>query len=148
MAIGDWSATALCEDADLIDFESDVLAWVQSTQGSAVKYRDKAKHIIGERLKHAFRQIEIDTEEDEVLDLIASVDPLKNAACYLTLHLICNDCSVGGDHWAGKAEMYYQKYNDEMPYALGLLSIDLDESGTIEDVEKYNVSGIEFQRGS
>jgi len=148
MAIGDWSAAILCLDKDLVEWESQVLAWARS-EGSCKKWRDKAKEVIEQKLRHALRQVELDTDEDDVLDLIADVTPLNHSACFMTLHLLANDKSIGsGDQWSVKSEMYYRKFQDNWPQALGLISIDVDESGTLEDGEKYNVGGVTFVRGS
>jgi hypothetical protein len=146
----DWSAatTILCEDADLLQFESNALAWVQSSQGGGKKYRDKAKDLIEQRLRFSFRSIAATLDSGvDVLDLLLSVSPLKDTACYLTLHLICNDASTGGDFWAQKGEMYWNKYMTEWATAFGLLSLDIDQSGVIESSEMYNIPGITFQRG-
>lgn len=148
MAISDWGATALCQDKDLIEFESNVLAWTRS-KGTAQKWISKAKNLIAAKLRHSLRDVEIATDVDDVLDLIADVTPLLDTACYLSLHLLCNDCSVGGDYFERMADMYWHKYSKELPLALGLVSLDIDESGTIEDSEKYNVkTGVTFVRGS
>jgi len=148
MAINDWSDGVLCVDSDLEEYESNIQEWV-SNFGSCEKWRIKAKDEIEQRLRHGLRQIEIDTDEDDVLDLISSYDPLKNPACFMTLHLLCNDLSTNSaDHWATKSEMYYRKFQDSWPIALGLIHLDIDESGTIEDDEKYNVPGVTFVRGN
>lgn len=148
MAIGNWGDAVLCRDKDLSEFETNVLRWVQG-RGSAEKWISKAKDLIAQKLRYSLRTVELATDEDDVLDLIADITPLKDAACYLSLHLICNDASTGADGWAQKAEMYWHKWEKEWPQALGLVSLDTDESGTLEDSEKYNVNtGVTLVRGS
>lgn len=144
MAIGNWSAAELCQDGDLVNVESQCMDWVS---GGAKRYRDEAKRQIGQRLHRIFKDIELATDEAEVLDLIESVEPLLTAAIFLTLHLLCNDCSSGGDFYENKAALYLHKFDEEWPDALGMLNVDTDESGTIEDSEKYNVTtGVTFRR--
>jgi len=148
MATGDWLAAVLCTDSDLRTFEIKVLGWV-SAEGSATHWRQSAKDQIEAELRQSFKKIELATEEADVLDLIADITPLKYTACYLTLHLICNNCSIGGDHWERKSEMYWSKYREALPGAIGMLSIDIDESGAITDSEKYYIShGVRMTRGS
>ncbi|MBU8914212.1 MAG: hypothetical protein KOO61_09330 [Spirochaetales bacterium] len=148
MAISDWSATALCQDKDLLEFEGQVLVWTRD-KGTAQKWISKAKDLIATRLRYSFRDVELATDAADVLDLIADVTPLKDAACYLSLHLLCHECSVGGDYFESLEQMYWHKFEKEIPRALGLVSLDLDESGVIETSEKYNVkTGVTFVRGS
>jgi hypothetical protein len=146
MPIGDWSKAVLCEDSDLIEFESNVLNWTRS-RGDCSKWRSKAKDIITNKLRHAFRSAATSTDED-ILDLIGDTGPLKDAACYMTLHLLCNDLSTGEDHWERKGEMYWTKFGKEWPIAYGLISLDIDESGAIEKAEMYNTPGVKMVRGS
>ena len=146
MAIGDWSTAALCQDGDLINVESQCLDWIPG-DGSSDRYRTEAKRQIEARLRRVFKDIELVTDEADVLDLIESVTPLLTAAIFLTLHLLCNDCSTGGDFFENKSALYLHKFNEEWPQAITMLNVDTDESGTIEDSEKYNVvSGVEFRR--
>lgn len=140
-----WSTEVLCVDADLLEFESNVLSWTK-TRGSCEKWRDKAKYVIGQRLRYAFRATQVGTDTD-VLDLVLDTTPLKDAACFMALHLLCNDATTGEDAWSSKAEMYWSKFADEWPIALGLLSLDIDESGTIEQGEYYNVPDVTLERG-
>lgn len=144
----DWSAIDLCLDADLREFETDVLQWA-GTEGSAGKWRDKAKDLIGQRLDVRLKDVEIATDIADVKDLIGNPAVLKDAACYRTLHLLANDVSqAAGDLYDRKAEMYLHLYEEEMPIAASLLSIDLDESGTIEEHEKYAApTGVRLKHG-
>ena len=148
MAISDWSATELCIDADLVVKETDVLQWTGNQQG-AQKWRDDAKEMIGHRLDFALKEIEIATDETDVKDLISNLGQLKNPAVYLSLHLLANDVSAApGDLYDHKAQMYLGKYEDELPRAIALLHVDTDESGTIEDTEKYNApTGVTLKLG-
>lgn len=137
MAVGDWSATDLCIDADLIEFESDVLQWTGPEAGAG-KWRSKAKDLIGQRLDFSLKDIELATDEADVKDLISNSARLKDSACYLSLHLLANDVSVAqGDLYDRKAEMYLAKFENDYPRSVSLLHVDIDESGTIEDAEKY-----------
>ena len=70
----DWSATTLtlCIDADLQEFETDVLQWT-STLAVVAKWRKKAKDLIGELLDLRLRDIEKATDAGDVKDLIGNV---------------------------------------------------------------------------
>lgn len=148
MATGDWLAAVLCTDEDLRTLEAHVLEWL-AAEGSGDYWRQSAKNLIAEELHQSFKTIEKLTDEVEVLDLLLDVTPLKYTACYLTLHLICNNCSTGGDNWEKKAEMYWSKYKEALPQAIGMLSVDIDEGGTIEEAEKYYLTGgVRMTRGA
>ena len=148
MTIPAWSTVTLCTDDDLRELEIKVLDWVAG-EGSGKHWRDSAKEIIANELRQSFKTIELVTEAAEVLDLVVDVAPLKYASAYLSLHLICNNCSVGGDQWEKKAEMYWSKYREALPGAIGMLSLDLDESGTGDEAEKYYLThGVRMTRGS
>jgi len=143
-----WSTVTLCTDEDLRTLEINVLQWV-SGEGSAAYFRQGAKDQIATELRQSFKTIELVTDAAEVLDLIADVTPLKYPAMYLTLHLICNNCSVGGDQWEKKAEMYWAKYKEALPGAIGMLSLDVEEGGTVEDAQKYYLThGVRMTRGA
>jgi hypothetical protein len=148
----DWSNSTLCVDADLLQFESNVLSWTKA-KGDAGKWRATAKTVIEHRLRSQFRALEIKLElgkDDDVLDLISSVSPLNIAACYFTLHLLATDCTMSvGDHYDANGQLYLAKFEEEWPRALGMLSVDTDESGEIGTAEKYNVqTGATFVRGA
>jgi hypothetical protein len=151
-APSDWSATDLCLDTDLRDFESDVLSWIGG-EGSGEKWRRQAKKLIEERLRSMdkVQQLELDTDIDDVLDLIGNLGELRTAACYRTLHLLANDVSAGsGDLYDRKAEMYLSLFEDEFPMAMRRLHWDVDESGTIEADEKYtgaSYTGVRLKHG-
>lgn len=134
-----WTDEILCIDSDLTELESNALGWV-GLKGGAAAYRATAKKILEGRLRGHFRDLDILITGGEVLDLIADVEPFRLAATYLALHLICNDCSSGNDLFDQKAVMYWSKYNEEWPLALGRLNIDKDESGAIDKSEEYNFS--------
>ena len=146
----DWSAIELCIDADLREFETDVLQWT-GAESSAAKWRRKAKDLIDARLRLRFKQVEIDTDVDDVLDLIGNPEVLKDAACYRTLHLLANDISTApGDLYAEKAAMYYGLFKEEIEIAVSMLHLDLDESGVIDDSEKYTgaqYTGVRLKMG-
>jgi len=155
MAINDWSAKELCLGSDLQALESSVLEWTRDA-GGAKKWIAEAK----KQLEHELRQhlaaidkvvnasVVAGEDRQEVLDLIADYAPLKYTACYLTLHLLCNNCSgAEGDFYYRKAEMYWHKYKEELPKGLSLLSIDTDESATIAESERYyDNTGVRFSR--
>ena len=143
-----WADVDLCIDADLAEFETGVLQWTGALQG-AKKWRDLAKDIIGQKLDLRFRTIEEATDAAEVKDLIGNPEVLKTAACYRTLHLIGNDAShAPGDIYDRKAEMYLNLYDKAIEDAIALISVDKDESGTIEDSEKYGApTGVTLKHG-
>lgn len=148
MALTAWTDVELCIDADLVEFETNVLQWT-GARGVAKKWREKAKDIIGQKIDLRLRTIEIATDAAEVKDLLGNPEVFKDSACYRTLHLIANDASIApGDLYDRKAEMYLGLYDQEIENALALLHIDTDESGTIEDEEKYNApTGITLKHG-
>jgi hypothetical protein len=143
-----WADTDLNLDRDLIEYETDAVTWF-GAQGSGAKWRSTAKNTIAQRLRQNLKSIEVQTDASEVLDLIGNPEVLKPAACFLTLHLIAFDrLTSTGDLWDRKAEVYYAKFEAEMATALALLELDLDESGTIEDSEKYAAPrGVTFKHG-
>jgi hypothetical protein len=142
-----WLASILCTDEDLRTLELNVLQWTAG-EGSAAYFRQSAKDLIATELRQSFKNVELATDAAEVLDLVLDVTPLKYPAAYLTLHLICNNCSVGGDQWEKKAEMYWSKYKGALPAAVAMLALDTDESGTITEGEKYNFTpGVRMTRG-
>lgn len=148
MAISTWSDVVLCIDADLQRLETDVLQWTADV-GSVDKWRSEAKDQIGTRLDLKLRDIDIATDAAEPKDLIANYSVMKHAAIFLTLHLLANDVSHGAeDLYDRKAVMYLEKYEAELQRALQLINVDVDESGTIEAAEKYNMpTGITLKHG-
>ena len=144
-----WSTVTLCEDADLLDHEENILSWMQS-RGGGSKWRDKAKDVIANRLRHAYRHYTktYDFDAADVLDLIDDTTPLKDLACYLTIHLFCESATTGDDLFSRKAILYSEKYLAEWEIALGLLSLDLDEDGTIASSEMYNTPDTKLTRGA
>lgn len=142
-----WSTITLCTDSDMTRFESSAVTWAAS-KGGAAHYRQTAKDLIEARLRLHFKALALRITGSEVLDLISSVGPLRDAAVFLSLHLLCNDCSVAeGDLFDTKARMYWSKFQTEWPLCLGLVSVDEDESGAIDDSERYNVeTGVRFVR--
>jgi len=143
-----WAAAILCTDDDLRSLEPNVLQWL-AADGSGAAMRASAKDQIADELRQSFKNIELATDATEVLDLVLDTTPLKYTAVYLTLHLICNSCSVGGDQWERKAEMYWGKYKEALPGAIGMLTLDINQSGTVDTGEKYYVSqGVRMTRGS
>jgi hypothetical protein len=149
MPISDWSAATLCTDADLVEKESTVLQWTRR-QGDCKKWRDLAKEHIGDKLRFALKQVEIDTDADEVLDLIADYTVLKKVAVSYTLYLIANDVMTSPeDYYSAKAAHYLQLYRDEWDECAGMISLDTDEDGSISDSEKYNMrTGVKFNRST
>lgn len=148
MAIGDWSAETLNVDADCIAKESSFLQWVEGRGGGEL-WRGEAKKEIELKLRHALKDIEIATDEDEVLDLLENPEVLNLSATLLTLHLTALSKVVSpGDYWDRKAEIYMSRFKDEWPIAAGLIHVDTDESGDISDSEKYNFpTGVRLTRG-
>jgi hypothetical protein len=143
-----WATMVLCMDDDLRSIEMNVLQWV-SAEGSAAAFREEAKKQIAAELRQSFKSLELRTDASDVLDLLLDVTPLKYPACYLTLHLICINCSTGQDQWDRKAEIYWAKYKEALPGAIGMLSFDVDENATIEDAEKYYLThGVRMTRGA
>lgn len=149
MAVGDWSATTLCLDSDLIGHESRVLSWSADEPGCR-KWRDLAKEQIGNKLRFTLKDIELATDIDEVLDLISNPEELKTVACYLSLHLLANDCMKDtGDYYNAKAAFYLGQFDKEYSAAVSMLHVDTDEGGSIDDTEKYNVdTGVKMTRGA
>lgn len=141
-----WADISLCTDGDIIAKES---SWPQWTTDSDA-WRAEAKSEIETRLRHLFRERELMTEATEVLDLIANPEVLTRAAAYMALHLCANsNITAPGDTWALKAKTYEEKFDPEFDRAVDMIQFDEDESGTIEESEKYQVTtGVRFGRGA
>jgi hypothetical protein len=146
MADPDWSATDLCTDGDLIEYES---KWPWGDDHDSARYRNKAKEHIERKLRVTLAETELATEIADVLDLISNPEVLTPAACYLTFVRAAEDLTFGeGDVYDQKKKHYQDEFDREFELSAALLHVDVDESGTIEDVEKYNVSiGPTFTRG-
>lgn len=151
MGIITWADETLCTDADCVNEETRVTRW---NNGESLKrWRDLAKDKIGERLRHLFRQrtvdMDIDIETDDILNHIYSYEPMRTAAVYMSIHLMCKNSTVNpGDLYDQKSRDYWGLFTDEWPRAIEMLHMDIDQSGTIEDIEKFNVMrGITARRG-
>lgn len=147
MAISDWSAATLCTDTDVEGKETNVQKYAKR-EGWLAKWRDEAKQEIAHRLRHALRAQALSVDPTDILDLIESYVPLKEAAIFLTLHLLFNDLTTNSaDIFMQKAVHYQDKWESEFPRAVAMLSLDIDESGTITSGEELNVSlGIRMSR--
>lgn len=148
----DWATTVLSKDKDLLKYETDALLWIQGT-GSASSWISTAKDEIAKRLRSTdfFQKLAKDPTitADSVLDLISNPEELSDSSVFMTLHLIANDKTTApGDLYDRKAEMYFHKFEKEIKIAFPLLSVDVDESGAIEDDEVLNVhTDVRFTRG-
>lgn len=151
MPISDWSAATLCLDTDCIAEETRVLNW-NDGEGMS-KWRGQAKDNIGDRLRHMLRQqtvdMDIDIETDDILNHIMSYEPLRQLAVYMTIHLLSKNMIINpGDLYDQKSRDYYSLFGDEWTRAVEMLHLDTDESGTIDNTEKFNVvRDIKFIRG-
>ena len=141
-----WPAD-LCLDKDVIAIEGNALKYAEQF-GDLQRWRDLAREDIEKRLRSILREKELETEADDVLDLILNYTVLEKAAAFLSLHYQFSEMSTSGqDFWASKAVHYQDKFEKEWSIASGLLNFDTDESGTIEDSEKYNIrTGVKFSR--
>jgi hypothetical protein len=146
VAISDWGATELCTDADLRGYES---SWPWGDDHDSKRYRDSAKQHIERKLRVSLASIELATDEADVLDLISNPEVLTPAACYLTFVRAAEDLIPSGESlYAYKRDRYQIEFDKEFTLSVALLHLDTDESGTIEDTEKYNVRiGPQFTRG-
>lgn len=140
-----WAQTDLCSDADILGFESTWLSWTQEP----ASWRAQAKAVIEEKLRYTLKDRELATQAADVLDLVGNTDALRHIACYKSIELCARSkITNGADVWSEKARYYDYKFEKEIGAAIEMLSFDADESGTIEDSEKYQVTGaIEFTRG-
>ncbi len=143
-----WSTTELCQDSDLTAIESTAINWT-APEGSAKKWRDRAKAVIERKLRRALKKEELAISGTEVLDLISNPEVLKDIACYYTLYALANDKMTNGhDYYAAKATHYLGMFNSEWAQAMSDICFDLDESGTISDSEKYTrKTGVRLHRG-
>jgi hypothetical protein len=136
----------LCLDKDIIAIEAQALAYAEQ-YGSLQRWRDLAREDIETRLRSMLREKEILTDAADVLDLVFNYEALEKAASFLSLHYQFSEMSTGQDFWAVKAAHYQNKFDTEWPIAVGLLHFDLDESGTIDDTEKYTIKrDVRFSR--
>jgi hypothetical protein len=149
VAISDWATVELCQDRDLAEQEERAVDWCKP-RGDARRWRDLAKKRIGEKLRRGLHQEQKTVSESEVLNLIENPEALNTVAVYYTLYLIANDrMTHPNDYYAGKAAHYLQLFKDEWPQAKSDLHFDLDEDGSIDDAEKFNVrTGVRIQRGA
>lgn len=140
-----WASIVLCTDGDIVAYESSWPQWTTDTDS----WRAKAKAEIEKRLRHVLKERELLTDAAEVLDLIGNPAVLTDAACYMALHLCANNnIMVPQDMWALKAKTYEDKFDAEFERAVTMLEFDADESGAIDDSEKYQISGaVRFGRG-
>jgi len=136
-----WSTEVLCTDADVIEEEPKIIQW--KGEGTLSKWRQLAKDKIEERLKYLLRSqaLIMDVTLDEICDHILDTTPLKRSAIYMTLFCLTKAASIQPqDLMDGKSKDYWELFRDEWTRAVGSISLDSDESGTIEDAETYNVA--------
>lgn len=150
MGIITWSDVVLCTDADCINEELRAAKW--NNGEPLTRWRDLAKDKLGERMRHMLRQRAVDMGLDvteDILDHIYSYDPIRTAAVYMTFHVMCKNSTINpGDLFDQKSRDYLSLFNDEWGRAVEMLHLDVDESGTIEDIERYNiVRGVTAKRG-
>jgi hypothetical protein len=140
-----WSTATLCTDADLLGFEATWLEWTSDADA----WRAKAKQQIEKRLRYLLRARELETAAAEVLDLILNPSVLRDAACYMTFALVAqSNMTHPQDAWAAKLKHYGELFMLEMDQAVEMIEFDADESGTIDDSEKYRLTGaVRFTRG-
>jgi hypothetical protein len=145
MPVGNWAAAELCTDADILALEATWLNWTKDTS----KWRASAKSEIERKLRYILRQREIETDEPDVLNLIPNPDVFKAAATFKAIELCCvSNITISGDGWDAKAKHYKKEFDEEFEVATAMMSFDFDESGTIDDTEKYQVdSSVRFSRG-
>jgi len=145
--INDWDAAILCLDADVIDREAKAVEYGRNSGGLS-HWRAQAKKQIGIRLKSSLRNEALNVSADNILDLIADYEPLRQAAVYLSLHLLFDNMTVlPGDLFMVKSAFYLDEFEKEFIRAVGQISVDLDESGSISPSEEYNVKlGISMSR--
>lgn len=137
MSVGDWSLEVLCSDADIIAREATWLNWTDDTQ----RWIASAKDAIERKLRHAFRDRELATSATDVLDLIGNPEVLKAAAVCKAIEMCCqSNITMVGDTWEAKMKYWARGFDDEFEMALGMIAFDTDESGAIDDTEKYQVS--------
>jgi len=142
-----WANIQLCTDGDVAGYES---SWPAQWTTDSDSWRAQAKIEIEDRLRHLFRERELVTEAPDVLDLVDNPAVLASAAACMTLHLCAKSNTINppGDVWAYNAKFYEDKFNDEWERAADMIAFDADESGTIEESEKYQVNtGVRFGRG-
>lgn len=141
-----WPAD-LCLDKDIIAIEGGVLGYAEQ-YGNLERWRDLAREDIEKRLRSILKEKELVTDAADVLDLIDNPEELEKSAAFLSLHYQFSEMSTSGqDFWASKAVHYQDKFEKEWAISVGLLHFDLDESGTIEDSEKYSIrKDVRFSR--
>lgn len=140
MAINDWSAATINTDADCIAEENNVDAW--TNKRPLDEWRAVAKNELAGRLKYALRQQSVDNAIDitEILDHIEDYEYLRKSGTYMTLHKCAKGASINAnDFFDNKAAQYYSLFLDEWERAVQMLSLDVDESGTIDTGENFNV---------
>ena len=145
MPLTAWSDVVLCTEADVLQWEANWLDWTKNPQA----WRAKAKDVLAQRLRVHLREQELATDAAEVLDLLGNPEVLKDPACMQTLALAAESNKLApGDYWTEKAALYRGLFERELEQALAMLSVDIDESGDIDDTEKYTaVERVRLTRG-
>lgn len=135
-----WNEVVLCAPSDLDEFEADM----KSTYNIKTDRCATAKRLIARRLGREFHEIyPYDSSITSDLDRITNpVKILKDAAIFLTLHLIFEDLVEGlnDTYNARKSELYWNKYNLEMKNNMMLLDFydeDMQLSGQMQESENW-----------
>ena len=140
MAINDWTAATLNTDADCRAEENNIDSW--TNKRPLDEWITVAKNELAGRLQFALRQTAVDTGIDitEILDHIESYEFIRKSATYMTLHKCAKGASINpNDFFDNKASQYYSLFLDEWERAVQMLSVDVDDSGTIDTGENFNV---------
>lgn len=144
MAVGDWSATDLCdyddvrnEYEDVGDLTGETVTANQNTVITA--YIAKAKIFIGRKLDVILRakhSVE-DYEATDLKDLISNPEELLAASVDYTLHLMFRDNETSSDDYnAYKGHEYLGKFKEDFADGAALLRFDADESADIDQEER------------
>jgi len=79
------------------------------------------------------------TTQVELLNMVSNLDVLNLASDYLTLAMICEDLSKGGQNsmYYDKSKEYEVKYREQMGDWMRLLNIDFNDDG-VDDIVAYD----------
>lgn len=138
MAVGDWSETTLCTDANVTARYSRASSLLKS--GETIEdYRAIAKEEIGKELDFRLREQRwniTETDAADLKDLISNPEVFKDAAVAFTLlRLFEKNIFEEADFHTVQRDIYRQEYKETFNRGFGLMEFDKDASGDIDDDE-------------
>ncbi len=115
---------------------------------SWIGFHQEARNIIVQTIRNSGKAIlqraDLVARQVDQFDLL-EVEEFRNASKYLALHLIFDYLSKGSDdHYAIKAQRFYERYSDALNS--NLMTIDMDDDGEKDEGESSSVQFIGIRR--